>query len=192
MKTISISGLKREPKSKSALQQLRSEGFVPCELYGPNGNTSFSVFYSDFKDLVYTPETYKVFLDIEGEQAEAIMKEIQFHPLNDSILHVDFHAISDEQEIKVNLPIHFTGNAAGVREGGKLVKSLRKLTIKGLAKDVPAAIEVDVTNLGLGKSIRVKDIESNLNIINSPNLPLATVEIPRGLRGKEEAAAGKK
>jgi large subunit ribosomal protein L25 len=133
-----------------------------------------------------------VFLDIEGEQAEAIMKEIQFHPLNDAILHIDFHAINDEQEIKVNLPIHFMGTATGVREGGKLVKSLRKVTIKGLAKDVPAAVEVDVTNLGLGKSIRVKDIQTNLNIMNSPNLPIATVEVPRGLRGKEEAAAGKK
>jgi large subunit ribosomal protein L25 len=193
MKTISISGQKRDTTgSKSALRALRSEGFVPCELYGPNGNTSFTVFYADLKDLVYTAETYKVNIDIEGEAAEAIMKEIQFDPLNESILHIDFHAIEGNQEIKVNLPVKFSGTATGVREGGKLIKKLRKLTVKGIAKDMPDAIEVDISQLGLGKSIRVKDISTTLEVVNSPNLPLATVEVPRGLRGKEEATPAKK
>lgn len=186
MKTISISGQKRETAGKSAMLQMRNQGFVPCELYGPQGNSSFYVFYADLKDLVYTPETYKVELNLEDASFNAIVKEIQFHPLNDSILHMDFHAIEPGKEIKVALPILFTGNAVGVREGGKLIKKIRKLNVKGLAKDMPASIEVDISNLGLGKSIRVKDVKNqHFSIINSPNLPLATVEVPRGMRGKE-------
>lgn len=195
MKSITIEGQKRDTSGKVANNALRNEGLVPCELYGKSGNIHFAVFTGDLKDLVYSPDTFRIALKIDGAQVEAVMKEVQFHPLSDEILHIDFHEIDDEKQIKIELPIHFVGVAAGVREGGKLVKKLRSLKVKGFPKDMPDAIEVDVTSLGLGKSIKVKELQvSNLEVINADSIPVATVDVPRGLKGKTEeaAATGKK
>jgi large subunit ribosomal protein L25 len=195
MKSINIQGQKRESTGKVANSNLRSEGYVPCELYGKSGNIHFTVFAGDLKELIYTPDTFRVALNIDGTQAEAVMKEVQFHPLSDEVLHVDFHEIDENKQIKVELPIHFIGTAAGAREGGKFVKKLRTLKVKGFPKDMPEAIEVDITSLGLGKSIKVRDIQvQNLEIVNAEAIPVATVDVPRGLKGKTEeaAATGKK
>jgi large subunit ribosomal protein L25 len=190
MKSISINGQKREGTGKTIAGQLRATGYVPCELYGKTGNINFKVFVNDFKPLVYTPDKFRVNLDIDGQKFDAIMKEVQFHPLSDEILHVDFHEIREDKIIKVDLPIKLTGTAAGVREGGKLTKKLRTLKVKGFPKDMPDVIEVDVTSLGMGKSIKVKDINAGgLEIMNAPTLPVASVEVPRGLKGKEGEAA---
>ncbi|RYD82484.1 MAG: 50S ribosomal protein L25/general stress protein Ctc [Sphingobacteriales bacterium] len=195
MKSISIFGQRKEGQGKAANNELRNTGFVPCNLYGKSGNVNFTIFSTDFKELVYTPDVFRVELNIDGEQYNAIMKEVQFHPLSDQITHVDFHEIDEEKAIKVELPIRFTGNAAGVREGGKLVKKLRSLKVKGLVRDLPDAIEVDISSLGLGKSIKVRDIDAKgIEITNAGPNPVATVEVPRGLKGKTEeaAATGKK
>jgi large subunit ribosomal protein L25 len=192
MKSITINGHKREGLGKTAAGQARATGFVPCELYGKSGNFHFSVFVNDFKPLVYTPEKFRVDLNIEGKTYQAIMREVQFHPLSDEILHVDFNEIDEDKIVKMELPIKLTGVAAGVREGGKLIQKLRTLKIKGLPKDMPDAIEVDVTSVGMGKSVKVKDINAgNLEIMNPPTIPVASVEVPRGLKGKEgeEASA---
>jgi large subunit ribosomal protein L25 len=193
MKSIKIHGQKREGSGKAANNELRNTGFVPCNLYGKSGNINFTIFSTDFKELVYTPDTYRVELNIAGEQYSAVMKEVQFHPLSDQITHVDFHEIDENKPVKLELPIRFTGNAAGVREGGKFVKKLRSLKVKGLIKDMPDAIEVDISNLVLGKSIKVRDIDTKgIEIMNAGPNPVATVEVPRGLKGKtEEAATGK-
>ncbi len=196
MKSLTISGNKRVKAGKSANYQLRSQGFVPCNLYGEKAeNIEFSVFQADFKDLVYSPDTFKVELDIDGERFTSVLQEIQFHPLSEEIIHADFVRISDDKPIKIQLPINFTGNSTGVRAGGKLIKKLRNLKVKGIPAELPDFIEVDITELDLGKSIKVSEISAgNLEILNSPNNPVATVEIPRGLRGKTEEAAtpGKK
>ena len=190
MKSISIEGQRREAMGKSANYELRAAGYVPCELYGKDANIHFSVFSADFKNLVYSPETYRVDLNIEGEKYSAIMKEVQFHPLSDEILHVDFHEITDDSTIKVELPIRFLGVAAGVREGGKLIKKLRSLKVKGLAKDMPDAIEIDVTALTMGKSVKVREVDAKgLEIMNAGSTPVATVDVPRAMRGKEAEAA---
>jgi large subunit ribosomal protein L25 len=191
MKAISIEGQRRENQGKSANYELRSAGYVPCELYGKNGNIHFSVFSADFKDLVYSPETYRVDLNVDGEQYSAIMKEVQFHPLSDEILHVDFHEITDDSTIKIELPIRFLGVAAGVREGGKLIKKLRSLKVKGLAKDMPDAIEIDVTSLTMGKSVKVRDIKATLGleVMNAETTPVASVEVPRAMKGKDAETA---
>jgi large subunit ribosomal protein L25 len=191
MKSISIEGQRREDLSKSGNYTLRSEGYVPCELYGKGGNIHFTVFSADFKNLVYSPETYSVALNIDGEQYTAIMKEVQFHPLSDEILHVDFHEITNDSVIKVELPIRYQGVAVGVREGGKLIKKLRTLKVKGLAKDMPDAIEIDVTSLTMGKSVKVRDIEAQgVEVMNAGATPVATVEVPRSMRGKDATAEG--
>ena len=180
MKTLELTGEARKGSGKSANRKMRHSGFVPCELYGPAGNIHFQVFIHDLEELIYSPETYKVSLSIDGQQHEAILKEAQFHPLSDEVIHADFQQIPAEGSIKVSLPVRLNGSAAGVREGGKLMKKMRRLDVKGLAKDMPDSIELDITNLGLNKSIRVKDIQlPGLEILNQSNLPIASVEIPR-------------
>lgn len=190
MKTINLRGYKRTETGKTANSRIRKDGWVPCELYGGGENVHFTAFIADFKEIVYTPETYKVKLDVDGENFEAVIKEVQFHPLNEDILHVDFMRVQDEKMIKLKLPIRYTGVSIGVREGGKLIKKLRHLNVKGFPKDMPDAIEVDITNVGLGKSVRVSDVVvTKLEILNALANPIATVDVPRGLKGKEEEAA---
>jgi large subunit ribosomal protein L25 len=190
MKTINLRGYKREGTGKSANNRIRKQGWVPCELYGAGENVHFAAFIADFKDIVYTPETYRVQLDIDGANYDAIMREVQFHPLNEDIIHVDFMRIDEEKQVKLKLPIKFTGVSVGVREGGKLVRKIRALKVKGFPKDMPDAIEVDITNVGLGKSVRVSDVVvSKLEVLNAPANPIATVDVPRGLKGKEDEAA---
>ena len=189
MKTIGLKGYTRKNTGKVANGRLRKDGWIPCELYGGGENIHFAAFIADFKSLVYTPETYKVQLDIEGSNYEAVIKEVQFNPLNEEIIHVDFLRVEAEKPLKVKLPIHYTGNSIGVREGGKFVKKLRHLNVKGFPKDMPSAIEVDITEVGLGKSIRVSDIKTTLEIMNAPSIPIASVTVPRNLKAEETAAA---
>jgi large subunit ribosomal protein L25 len=190
MKSINISGHIREGRGKATAGQLRAEGYVPCELYGKSGNVHFKVFVNDFKHLVYSPDVNIIDLDIDGKHFNALVKEVQFHPVSDEILHVDFHEFEDDKQVKLELPIRFIGVAAGVREGGKLVKRLRTLKVKGFPKDMPDAIEVDISSLGLGKSIKVREVSAGkLEIMNAISIPVAAVEVPRDVKTKEGEAA---
>ena len=191
MKTLEISGEAREVTGKSANRKIRNTGYIPCELYGPSGNMHFKVFIHDLEPLIYSPEAFKINLSIDGQQFDAILKEAQFHPLSDEIIHVDFQQIPAGSPIKVSLPIRFTGSASGVREGGKFMKKMRKLDVKGLAKDMPDSIELDVSDLALNKSIRVKDIQlPGIEVLNQANLPIASVKIPRLKKEEEVKPAG--
>jgi len=194
MKSISITGHTREGRGKSVAGRLRAEGYVPCELYGKSGNIHFQVFVNDFRHLVYSPDVNIIDLDIDGKHYQALKKEVQFHPVSEEILHVDFHEFDDSKQVKMELPIKFVGVASGVREGGKLVKKLRTLKVKGYPKDFPDAIEVDISALGLGKSIKVREVDGGkLEILNALSIPVATVEVPRDVKTKEaEAPAAKK
>jgi|SRR6185437_11508552 len=190
MKSVNISGLKREGKGKAIAGQLRAEGYVPCELYGKSGNTHFKVFVNDFRHVVYSPDVNIIDLDIDGQHYNALIKEVQFHPVSDEIIHVDFHEFEADKQVKLELPIRFVGTASGVREGGKLVKKLRTLKVKGFPKDMPDAIEVDISSLGLGKSIKVKEVSAGkLEIMNALSIPVAAVEVPREAKTKEGEAA---
>ncbi len=190
MKSISITGHTREGKGKSIAGRLRAEGYIPCELYGRSGNVHFQVFVNDFKQLVYSPDVNIIDLDIDGKHYKALKKEVQFHPVSDEILHVDFHEFDEDKQVKMELPIKFMGVASGVREGGKLVKKLRTLKVKGYPKDFPDAIEVDISALGLGKSIKVKEVNGGkLEIMNALSIPIAMVEVPRDVKTKEAEAA---
>ncbi|MCX6353242.1 MAG: 50S ribosomal protein L25 [Bacteroidetes bacterium] len=190
MKTLNLEGTLRNESGKKSSLNLRATGWIPCELYGINGNTHFSVYYADFKPLVYSPDTFRVTLNIDGKKSDAIMREIQFHPLSDDITHVDFMEIDESKAFRINLPINFTGVSIGVKEGGKLVKKLRKLSVKGFAKDMPDVIDVDISHLALGKSIKVSDVKvTNLEIINAMSNPVATIDVPRGVKDAAAAAA---
>jgi large subunit ribosomal protein L25 len=143
-----------------------------------------------FKQLLYTPNVYQVDLNIEGAHYKCILQDAQFHPVNEMILHVDFLELSENKPVKMEVPVRFTGVAPGVQKGGKLISKLRKVQIKAKPADIPDYIDVDVSKLELGKSIKVGELTSETyDLLNSPNTPIATVEIPRALRGKEEAPA---
>ncbi len=189
MQTFDLSGTKREGKGKTAAKAARKAGLVPCVLYGVDENIHFSVAQNDVKGLVYSPNFYKVNLDCEGEKHEAILKDMQFDPVTDRLEHIDFLALKSDRPVIVNIPITFTGLAAGVKEGGKLITKLRTLKVKGLPEQLVDKVEVDVTELTLGKSIKVDVVElDGLEIMTSKSIPMASVDIPRALRSAQSAA----
>jgi large subunit ribosomal protein L25 len=186
MKSLEIVGFKRANLGKTDSKAIRLEANVPAVLYGGANQVHFQVPAFLFRDLVYTPETYIVDLNIEGDKYQAILKDIQFHPVNDSILHADFLLLEEGKKVKLQIPIKLTGTAPGVIKGGKLSQKLQKLTVVALPKDLPDFIELSISNLELGKSVRVRDAaKGNYAILNTPEVPVASVLIPRALKGKQ-------
>ncbi|WP_181306104.1 50S ribosomal protein L25/general stress protein Ctc [Rufibacter sp. XAAS-G3-1] len=195
MQSLEIIGFKRANLGKSEAKALREEAQVPCVLYGGSEQVHFSSPAILFRDLVYSPEVYQVDLNIEGTHYKAIMQDLQFHPVNEMLLHVDFLLLQDEKEVKVDVPVRFVGTSPGVMAGGKLVTKLRKLRVKALPANLPDSIPVDISDLELGKSIKVNKITpENYTILTNPLSPVATVTIPRALKSAqtEEKKGGKK
>ncbi len=159
MKTIVLKGDARNDTGKKATKALRIEGKVPCVVYGKNGNTHFGVYEYDFKNLVYTPNTYLVQLNLPGAQLLAKLQAIQFHPVSEAIIHVDFMEVSLDVPLTIAIPVSVSGTAPGVRSGGRLVVKIKKLTVKGMIKDIPDSIEIKVDNLEIGQNVRVGDID---------------------------------
>lgn len=189
MRSVSLYGKKRNETGSSSAKTMRRDGFVPCVVYGNDTQVHFYAFINDFKEFVYTPETFIINLDIEGEIYPTIIQETQFHPLSEELIHADFLMISEDTPIKVELPLVLTGASEGVKRGGKLQQRMRKLKVKALPQELPSQLDVDVTKLGMGKSIRVKHVNfGNIEIITPENLPIATVDIPRTLKGEQPAA----
>ena len=158
MKTIVLKGEVRNDLGKKATKALRIEGKVPCVVYGNNINKNFSIYEHDFKNLVYTPNTYLVYLNLGDDKILAKLQDIQFHPVNDAIVHADFMVISPDNPITLSIPVSLSGNAPGVRAGGKINLKIKKLLVKGLIKDMPDSINIKVDNLEIGQNIRVGDI----------------------------------
>ena len=193
MKSIAMFGYLRDGVGKSSTKSLRNEGKVPCVLYGVKENVNFSMYAEDFKNLVYTPNTYKVQLDIDGNIYKAVLKDIQYHPVNDSILHADFLGINDDTPVEVKVPIKIVGNSVGVRAGGKLIVKVQKLRVKTLPSKLPDFVEVNIDTLEIGKSIRVGELPSQeYAILDSPNNPIVTVKTTRALQSAAAAETGKK
>jgi large subunit ribosomal protein L25 len=193
MKTLEIIGYKRANLGKKASTDLRLEGYAPCVLYGGTQQVHFYSPMILFKELLYTPNVYQVALNIEGDEYKAILQDSQFHPVNEVLLHVDFMELQENKPVRMEVPIRFTGTAPGVQKGGKLVSKLRKLAIKALPADIPDYITVDISNLELGRSIKTGEVQAeNYTILSNPNIPIATVEIPRALRGKGAEEGAKK
>jgi len=194
MKTVEIIGFKRANLGKREAKDLRLEGKVPCVVYGGKEQLHFHVPMILFRDLVYTPEANFVSLNVEGTLFKAVLQDIQFHPVNEMILHADFLELNEKEPVKLDIPVRFVGTAPGVQKGGKLVTKMRKLSVKALPADMPDFIEVDVNNLDLGKTVKVGELEKKkYTILNNPMVSIVSVEIPRALKGKgeegEEAAA---
>jgi len=193
MKTVEIVGYNRANLGKSEAKKLREEGMIPGVLYGGEEQVHFYAPMILFRDLVYTDEAHFVNLNIEGAEFEAILQDIQFHPVSEVIMHVDFLQLFRGTKIKMDIPVRPVGTPPGIQQGGKLIKKLRFLTVKALPKDMPEYIEVDVSKLGLGKSVKVGEVATeNFEILNSPLVTIMGIEVPRALRGKvaEEEAEG--
>ena len=198
MKSIEIKGSLRTETGKKATRDLRNNDNVPCVLYGvqkdENGNpvaTHFTVTTDGLRNLVYTPHIYVVDLNIDGKIVNAIMKDIQFHPVTDKILHVDFYQIDETKPIVMEVPVQLEGLAEGVKAGGKLALQIRKLKVKALYNVIPERLIIDVTNLGLGKTIKVGELNyEGLELLNAKEAVVCAVKLTRAARGAQ-AAAGK-
>ena len=197
MKSIEINGSLRAETGKKATRELRKNDSVPCVLYGinkdENGNqvaTHFTVTNDGLRNLVYTPHIYVVDLNIDGKITTAIMKDIQFHPVTDKILHVDFLQIDESNPIVMEVPVKLEGLAEGVKAGGKLALQVRKLRVKALYNLIPEKLIIDVTSLGLGKTIKVGDLKfEGLQLLNAKEAVVCGVKLTRAARGAQAAAA---
>ena len=185
MKKLEIVGYKRANLGRNESKEIRAEGSIPCVLYGGQEQVHFFAPSIMFRELLFTPDIYEVTLNIEGDEYRAVLQETQYHPVSDALLHADFLQIIDGKPIKVAVPVRIVGNAPGVQKGGKLVTRVRKLRVRGLAQNIPDYIDVNVSQLDLGKSIRVGQIPvKDIELLESTSNPVATIEIPRALRGQ--------
>jgi large subunit ribosomal protein L25 len=190
MKTVSLSGSLRESVGKKDAIATRAKKHVPCVLYGGKKQVHFSIDEKELKKAIYTPEVYNVHLEIAGEKFSTIIKDSQFHPVTDGPLHVDFLEVNDNSPIVIKIPIKLKGNSAGVRSGGKLTVNFRNLAVKGMVKDIPDYIDVDITDINVGDNLRVKNIAvKNLSIVENPESVVATVRKSRGVVVEDPAAA---
>lgn len=191
MRTVEIIGYNRANLGKADAKRLRADSQVPCVLYGGKEQVHFSSPMILFRDIVYTPDAAFVKLNIEGKEYSAILQDIQFHPVSEIILHADFLALTADNPIKMDIPVKFEGVAPGLIQGGSLVVKLRKVRIKALPDKMPEAITLDVSGLDLGKSIKVASIETDgFEVLNSTRVTIASVEIPRALKGIDDEEEG--
>lgn len=190
MKSLEIIGFKRANLGKVEAKQLRLETNVPCVLYGGKEQVHFHTPAFLLRDLVYTGDVHTVDLTVDGKNYKCIMQDIQFNPVNEMILHVDFLELVDNKEVKIEIPVKLTGTPVGVIKGGKLVPKLKKLTVKALPANLPDFISVDVTHLEVGKSVKVGDVKTDkYTILNAKAIPLGTVVSTRELKQAETADA---
>lgn len=187
MKEITVSGQKRTDLGKKASKTLRKEGLIPCNIYGEkkdeNGNpvaVAFAAPMSELRKLVYTPHIYVVNLNIDGENHPAILKELQFHPVTDALLHVDFFEVNDQKPITIGVPVKLNGLAQGVRDGGRMNLSIRKINVTAPYQSIPEHLDIDVTGLRLGKSIKVGDLSfEGLELSTPKEVVVCSVKMTR-------------
>lgn len=186
MKVFNLSGTLRDNLGKKATKTLRKEGNIPAILYGKENQETihFCVKSSDVNKLIYTPDIHLVELTIEGKTYQAILKELQFHPVTDNILHIDFLEVFENKPIVIEVPVVLDGLAEGVKAGGKLSLDIRKLKVKALYNDIPDKLHIDVSSLQLGKSIQVKQLSfDKLELLNAQNAVVCRVQLTRAARG---------
>ena len=189
MKAITIEGQIRTEFGKSATRQLRSEDKVPAVIYGGANEVNFTAEAAAFRHIVYTPDFMVVEVKVDGKTHKCVLKDLQFDKVSDKLIHVDFLELVDDKKVTVTLPLKFTGTPAGVKAGGKLVTKIKNLKVKLYPKYLRENIELDLTALELNGNVRVQDVKAeNMEIMNSPRIPIASVTMTRQLK-QEEAAA---
>ena len=191
MQIVQVEAQARESFGKKFTKRVRKEGLVPAIIYGGDNNTAISVSPKAVKPLVYTPDFKLAEITVNGETNRCILKDITFHPLTDEIVHIDLLSVIPGTPIKVEIPVGFKGASPGVKEGGKLIAQMRKVKVKTLPKTLVDQVFVDISNLDLGGSVRVRDIDfpEGVEVMTTPATPVAIVEVPRALKSAAAAEA---
>lgn len=190
MKSIEIKAVSRDQFGKKSSNALRAEGNVPCVMYREKENLHFYAHQNAFRGLVYTPEVFIVNLIVDDKSYNAVMKDIQFHPVTDHIQHIDFMQVSDDKPVIIDIPLKITGESSGVKAGGKLRVKRRTLKVKGLVKDLPEDLTIDITNIEIGQSVKIGDLSyDKLEVIDNKRAMIVSVDVSRVSIKDEEAAA---
>ena len=195
MKSITIKGSERENVGKKATKAIRDAGMVPCVIYGGSQPVHFAAEEKAFKKLVYTPNAHTVVIELEnGKKEEAILQDIQFHPVSDKILHIDFYGLKEDKEIMMEIPVKVTGTSPGVLGGGVLRLNQRRLKVKALPKHLPDFIEANISELQMGNKLYVtKIVTDNYKLLHPDNTVVAQVRISRAaMKAAQEAAKAEK
>ncbi len=187
MRTVSMSGSLRGNVGKKDAKSLRNEGKVPCVLYGGQEQIHFSMTQLAFRQILFTPETFVIELNIDGKVYQSILKDVQYHPVGDHVLHADFYEINESEPVVVSLPVRLLGTAPGVIRGGRLISKLSHIKVKGLVNKLPQYIEVSIAKMDIGSTIKIKDLKvDELNILDSPNSLIVAVKTARTAVADEE------
>ncbi|MCK6607808.1 MAG: 50S ribosomal protein L25/general stress protein Ctc [Flavobacterium sp.] len=194
MKSITIKGSERENVGKKATKAVRDAGMVPCVIYGGNQPVHFVADERAFKDLVYTPNAHTVVIELNGTSYNVIMQDIQFHPVSDKILHIDFFQLSDDKEIIMEVPVKIAGTSPGVLLGGVLRLNQRRLKVKALPKNLPDFVEANISELQMGNKLYVTKLETNnFKLMHPDNTVVCQVRISRAaMKAAQEAAKAEK
>ena len=185
MREFNLNGAKRTEAGKKAAKNLRASGLIPCNLIGKGEAVSFTVKAADVRNLIYTSQVYAVNLNIDGTECKAVIKELQFGPVNEELYHIDFLKFDENEPITVKIPVKLEGHAEGVKAGGKLVKQVRDLTVKGLWTNIPERLLVDVSSINLGKTLNVAALSyDNLEIVTPKSVIVAGVKATRASRAQ--------
>ena len=191
MKTLAISAKVRNGTGKTDSKALRNQGNVPCVLYGGEKQVCFYAHENDFRNLVYTPDVFIVEFDIEGEKYRTVMQDLQFHPVTEKLLHLDFLQIFDDKEVTVTIPVRLTGNAVGIRDGGILSFRRRKIITRAIPSNLPDYIEINIEDVEIGQSIFIKDLRNERYAFLAPdNAVVVGVRVARELIIEEEEIEG--
>lgn len=187
MKTIEIQGSLRKELGKKSSKKIRKSGMVPCVIYGGNENIHFQAHENSFKNLVYTHNAHLVKLDLDGKEMKVVLKDIQFHPVTDRIIHADFMQVFDDKPVVISLPVKITGESVGVKAGGKLRVKRRHLKVKGLVADIPDEIVIDITDVKINHSVKVGDLSfERLELLDPKITTILTVATSRVAQKAEE------
>lgn len=193
MKSINIEGQLRTESGKKAARQLRSQNLVPGVIYGGPTEVNFAAPASSFKSIVYTAEFMLAQITVDGKTYRCILKDKQFDKVSDLLIHIDFLELSEDKKVIATLPLKYVGTPEGVKAGGKLVTKMKAIKIKTYPKYLKEFIEVDLSNLQLNENIRVENIPTdNMEVMNSPRIPIASIVMTRQLKQEEAAAAAPK
>jgi large subunit ribosomal protein L25 len=196
MKTVSLSGSPRENVGKKDAAHVRAEGRVPAVVYGGDDQIHFSLDLIALSKYIYTPDVYIFEIDVDGKKVQAILKDMQFHPVNDRLLHVDFLQLIDGKAVKMELPVRISGSSIGVRNGGRLAVLFRRIKVSGMPKEFPEFAELDITKLRIGQALRIKELNiAGLTILHDPEAVVVAVKRARGAiddvaENEEEGAEG--
>ncbi len=187
MEIVSLSTTARTDIGRKGTKAVRKSGAIPAVMYGGGEVSHFSTNIKDVKSLIYTPDFKLAEIDIDGAKHKAILKDIQFHPVSDEVMHIDFLKLIDGVKVKVNIPVKYEGVSPGVKEGGKLITALRTVRVKTVPEKLVDKLIADISETQLGQAIRVKDLQvgEGIEIMTDPNIPVASVNVPRVLKGMD-------